>query len=304
MPQYYPAETGDTKFDGMVDTVELAGGLVLHRVDARDIRGAAIEGFVKPGLRLGLVVGGKIEVVIGGRRLLMGPQAEGGMRGAVISVTEPATFLRRSNRGDVERTVSLTMSADWLQTRLGEESAASIEFAQRHLSVCPWNISAKAAAVVEEMLSPPGLSSSLWRMYQESRALELVVEALANVEGATSTLAATGLRKRDRVRMEHVRDLLDSGEADALSLDEIAQRICVSANTLQRHFSAVWGVTVVAYLRESRLARAHQALERDGVSVAYAAWLAGYSCPANFATAFRRRYGVRPGQVGARVAVK
>jgi len=220
VPQYYPAETGDTKFDGMVETVDLSGGLVLHRVDARDMRGAAIEGFVKPGLRLGLVVGGKIEVVIGGRRLLMGPQAAGGMRGAVIAVTEPATFLRRSNRGDVERTVSLAMPADWLQTRLGEESAASIEFAQRHLSVCPWNISAKAAAVVEEMLNPPGLSPSLWRMYQESRALELVVEALANVEGATSKLVATGLRKRDRVRMEPVRYLLGSGQADDLSLDE------------------------------------------------------------------------------------
>lgn len=287
-------------FDGMVETVELAQGLVLHRVDARDIQGAVIQGVVKPGLRIALVVGGKVEVVIGGRRLLMGPQAAGGLRGAVMSVAEPATFLRRSSRGDVERTVSLTMDAGWLQARLGAESAACMAFAQRHLSVRPWNISANAVAVVEEMLRPPALAPSLWRLYQESRALDLAVEALANLAGAAPGPAAPGLRKRDRERMEQLRDLLDSGQADALSLDEIARHVCVSANTLQRHFSAVWGTTVVAYLRESRLARAHQALERDGVSVAYAAWLAGYSNPANFSTAFRRRYGIRPAQVGIR----
>src|SRR5690554_6214393 len=82
-PQYYPPPAaGCAMFDGMVETVELAQGLVLHRVDARDIQGAVIQGVVKPGLRIALVVGGKVEVVIGGRRLLMGPQAAGGLRGA------------------------------------------------------------------------------------------------------------------------------------------------------------------------------------------------------------------------------
>ncbi len=282
-------------FDGLVETVQLAEGLILHRVDARDMQGVAVQGVVKPGLRIGLVVGGKVEVSIGGRRLLLGPQAAGGLRGVVVSVVEPAAFSRQSRRGDVERTVSLTMAADWLESRLGAESAACMAFARRHLSVCPWHISAQAVALVEQMLGPPALTPSLWRMYQESRALDLAVEALANLEGAMPDIAAAGLRGRDRERMEQLRDLLDSGQADALSLDEIARHVCVSANTLQRHFSAVWGTTVVAYLRESRLARARRALEQDGVSVAYAAWLAGYSSPANFATAFRRRYGMRPG---------
>jgi AraC-like DNA-binding protein len=100
--------------------------------------------------------------------------------------------------------------------------------------------------------------------------------------------------------MMALRELLDNGGADALSLAEIAARACVSVNTLQRHFRAMWGTTVAQYLRDGRLARARLALERDGVSVMQAAELAGYNSAANFATAFRRRFGVSPGQVRAR----
>ncbi len=100
--------------------------------------------------------------------------------------------------------------------------------------------------------------------------------------------------------MMALRELLDEGGADALSLAQIAARACISVNTLQRHFRAMWGTTVAQYLRERKLARARLALEVDGVSVTQAAWLAGYNSAANFATAFRRRFGMTPGQVRAR----
>ncbi|MCQ9615333.1 helix-turn-helix transcriptional regulator [Paenalcaligenes niemegkensis] len=301
MPRYYPTDTNRAVFDGLLDTMELAPGLILHRVDARDQEAADIHGVVKPGLRIALVIGGKVDVSIGQHRLLLGPQASGGLRGALISVVEPVAFLRQSNHGNVERTVSMTMTPSWLRTHLGLESAGCLEFAQKHLSVSPWSISPQAVTLVEQMLTPPALPPSLWRMYLGARALALAVEALATLEGGAPKQAATRLRKRDRIRMEQLRNFLDSGKADSLSLEEIAQYACVSVNTLQRHFSSVWGVTVVAYLRESRLERARLALEEKRVSVAEAAWLAGYSSPSNFATAFRRRYGIRPGQVGYRL---
>ncbi|WP_246767099.1 helix-turn-helix domain-containing protein, partial [Bordetella pertussis] len=53
-------------------------------------------------------------------------------------------------------------------------------------------------------------------------------------------------------------------------------------------------------LRGARLTRARLGLERDGLSVAQAACLAGYTSAANFATAFRRAFGVTPGQLRAR----
>ena len=53
--------------------------------------------------------------------------------------------------------------------------------------------------------------------------------------------------------------------------------------------------------REQRLARAWAALEQTGCSVAEVAHGAGYSSAANFSTAFKRRFGISPKLVRARV---
>ncbi|MNW09377.1 DNA-binding transcriptional regulator GadX [compost metagenome] len=63
----------------------------------------------------------------------------------------------------------------------------------------------------------------------------------------------------------------------------------------------MYGTTVFDFVRESRLQRARQALERDGFSVAQAALVAGYNSAANFATAYRKRFGMPPKLARGRV---
>jgi len=246
-------------------------------------------------------VGGKADVSYDGHRLLLGPRSAAKAGGAVVALTQATPFIRQSRRGDIERSVSLTLSDAWLAQRLGDALPSCLAFARRHLSVYPWEASTAAMALVEQMLAPPALEGALWRMYQESRCLALAVEALTSMSGAELTPPGDGLRQRERARMEQVRDLLESGQADEMSLVQIARHACLSVNTLQRHFRATWGKTVFAYLRDVRLDRARMALERDAISVTQAALIAGYSSPANFATAFRQRYGIPPGQAGRRV---
>jgi len=96
-------------------------------------------------------------------------------------------------------------------------------------------------------------------------------------------------------------ELLDSGVADDWTQERIAREMGVNATTLQRQFRALHGMTLFEYQRTRRLLQARQALERDGVSVNEAAWLAGYNSPANFATAFKRQFGISPKQVRARI---
>jgi AraC-like DNA-binding protein len=58
---------------------------------------------------------------------------------------------------------------------------------------------------------------------------------------------------------------------------------------------------VFDYVRVRKLEQAREVLERDGVSVAQAAYIAGYASPANFATAFKRQFGTSPKNVRARM---
>jgi len=286
--------------EGWSDLAELAPGMALWRLDARDLQGASMRATVRPGLHLALVVGGRVNVTFGEHRLSLGPGADGVVQGMMLSVLEQHAFLRESCRGHIERTVMLTLQPQWLDRHLpGEEGQALRAFAQRHLALQTWQASNQAIVAAQQMLRPPALPPPLWRLYQKSRALDIVVEALTHVHGVAAEEAAP-LSTRDRRRMAALREWIDQGGADALSLAEIAARACMSINTLQRHFRAMWGTTVAQSLRDGRLSRARLALERDGISVAQAAGIAGYGSAANFATAFRRRFGVPPGQVRAR----
>jgi len=288
-------------FEGLVDSAQISDGLSLHRVDARDLQGVAIHADLEPGLRVALTIGGRADICYGSRRLLLAPRKGGGADGVVVALSETTKFVRQSQRGDLERSVCLTLSDSWLQQRLDESLQSCLEFSRTHLSVHTWRASLQSVLLAEQILTPPALEAGLWKMYQESRCLALAVEALSSLSGISVAPVSEGLRQRDRVRMAQVRDLLDSGRADDMTLVDIARYACVSVNTLQRHFRSVWGKTVFTYLRDIRLARARSALECDAVSVAQAAAIAGYSSSANFSTAFRHHYGVAPGQIGKKI---
>ncbi|CAB5680530.1 Regulatory protein soxS [Comamonas aquatica] len=146
----------------------------------------------------------------------------------------------------------------------------------------------------------------LQSLYLECRSLELVTEAMGTLHTQAQGDPCDfhdqkGLRPREHQRVRELHAWLSSGQADAMSMDDIARQAGVNANTLQRQFRAVYGTTIFDHLRESRLLRARQALELQGVTVGQAAMIAGYNSAANFSTAYRRRFGTPPKLVRTRV---
>jgi AraC-like DNA-binding protein len=53
----------------------------------------------------------------------------------------------------------------------------------------------------------------------------------------------------------------------------------------------------MAWVRQQRLSAAYSALAHGGLTVAQAALRAGYTDPAHFARAFKRRYNVAPNAI-------
>nr|WP_264081281.1 helix-turn-helix transcriptional regulator [Pectobacterium versatile] len=95
--------------------------------------------------------------------------------------------------------------------------------------------------------------------------------------------------------------LLNSGEADDWSLDRIAKSSGINVTSLQKSFRQMTNMTVFEYQRGRKLEDARRALERNSVTVGQAASLAGYNSAANFATAFKRKFGMTPKQSRNRV---
>ncbi|HSD36271.1 MAG TPA: AraC family transcriptional regulator [Rhodocyclaceae bacterium] len=268
----------------------LREGLRTKCVDVVDLYDMRTEAALEEGLSLVVLVAGRAQACFGNKPVVLG--GTGQPDGALIALAEPEQFVRHSRRGNHERKVVVTMSPAWLDAS-GLDADGLATFRRRHLNVHHWRPSTRATTIAQQMIHPPVFSPALQHLYIESRALELVTESFADL--FTPPADDNGkLAPRVRARIAALCEWLDSGAADRLDLATIARHAGLNASSLQQQFHAIQGMSIFAYQRSRRLDAARAALTHDGVSVTRAAELAGYSSAANFATAFRRRFGVSP----------
>lgn len=99
--------------------------------------------------------------------------------------------------------------------------------------------------------------------------------------------------------LEAVRQRLAAVPHGAHSLEDLARLACMSPSGLRHKFRQAFGQSLGSYQRECRMRCAEQALRR-GVSIQQVAHQVGYAHACNFATAYRRHFGVSPQVARAR----
>lgn len=100
----------------------------------------------------------------------------------------------------------------------------------------------------------------------------------------------------EHARLERIRRMLEQSPEQEYTLAQLATQAAMSSGSLRTKFRHAYGKTVFDYLRDCRLELARRYL-LEGHSVQQAAWMSGYQHATNFATAFRRRYGISPGDL-------
>ena len=301
-----PLQQGEAVLEGRFQVHQLRPGLILQRTRVRDLHDMETSLTLKPGLKIGLVVEGQSELSMGHLDFSLGPRRDqrGQLHnaGVLVSLAEPDQFRRRWRRGRLESKVSLTLLPEWLD-QAGVDDDQALErvrsFQSQHLAQINWQPSARAQALAHQIVHAPAPGGLLEQLYLESRAVELIAEAIALIAKLPQA-PSSDLRPREHRRLRELQALLDSGAADDWSLACIAQHAGMSASSLQRAFRAYSGHNLFDYLRGRRLDTAREALARDGLSVLQAAEIAGYGSAANFATAFKRRFGQTPSSLRAR----
>lgn len=285
---------------GRVSRLGAQDGLEVHCAQARDLRNLRSRVSVAPGLRITVLLVGSVDVSFGSQRVdLSAGRRQAAACGMMVGTTRQETFERRWQRGKHERKVSLFLSSEWLH-RQGLADAGTDpgvrSFLDRNLALQPWQPSPRAVALAEQLMQLTAGPAPLGRLLINSRAVELAHEALGSL---TDHAGNAGLRPCQHERLARLRDFLASDAALELSLDEIARWAGLSASALQRHFRAAYGTSIVEFRRDARLQKARIGLEQRGLSVSQAAHVAGYNSAANFATAFKRRFGLSPKLVRA-----
>ncbi len=289
----------DTALRGDYKLVRLRSGLVLHATDTYDAHDLTNEIVQHAGITCSLFLEGRVAVKMGDRSFDFGPgktSEYSKLEGTVVARARPERFVRYSKRGAHIRKVNVTVTPEWLERdELGLSANSAISrFSYDHLSFVRWKPSPRLVAVAEQILHPPVYTSLLRELYLESRAIEIVAEAMHAIAQPDPVIPSSTLRPRDRQRVANVRELIENSLDRSFTLEEIARQSGMSTNTLQRMFHLAYGMTVFDFVRKAKLQRARDALERDGVSISEAAHLAGYTSAANFSTAFKRVYGIPP----------
>lgn len=154
-----------------------------------------------------------------------------------------------------------------------------------------WRIPNALAQPLEHSLQSP-LPALQKQLLLEGMALQLVAHGLDGEEGADSPSRQPPM-SHEQKRLESVRQQLAFAPAETYRLEQLAQRAAMSSSGLRAKFRATYGVSVFDYLRQCRLELGRRHLEQ-GYSVQQAAHGCGYRHASNFATAFRRYFGLSP----------
>lgn len=138
-----------------------------------------------------------------------------------------------------------------------------------------------------------GTMDALWR---ESKALELLAHQFDHLNFRRQS--AKPLSPRELLQVKDAYDLLVSDLRDPPGVNALAAQVRMAPRRLNQGFREVYGSTAFETLIEARMKVAHaMLLERRDIPLKHLAWLVGYTQLSNFISAYRRRFGMAPGQM-------
>lgn len=166
------------------------------------------------------------------------------------------------------------------------------------LEAIPWGkyrVLPSVRIILQQLLHCP-YGPSLAPLYREGKLLELLAVYLNEAMQQTDKNAlASGLALHDVKCIRMVKKILDDAPGDSPSLTRLSRLVGLNEYKLKKGFKELFGTSIHAYLIQKRLELAKGLLEQDRLSVSGTAFQVGYGNVSHFTAAFRKKYGVNPG---------
>lgn len=250
---------------------------------------------VEPKEMLLVLLDGHQRFRIGDREILLTTQDSEapGPRAVLLRIERDCTMEYLENRGAPVTKVSVTTDLDWLGATASTRGSGLLSSHLDHRIWAPSpaviGLAAELVAAWQRSDADPGVSGLL-RM---ARGIELYRTALSESRGIVTT-AGSGVQTELPKLAELRRYVAEHLTEPDLGPDQLARSCGIGLRSLQRLCRDALGCSPGDFIRKQRFDAAVTALRQGRVSVAQAAFLAGYSSPANFSTAFKRAFGVTP----------
>lgn len=204
--------------------------------------------------------------------------------------------------GQHEQSVTLLLSADFLNNRLGDVNhqlpayvrafLASDTSQSRQVTIPLRADMVRAAA----SLLACELAGSLRILYAEAKAYELLSLSIKAVIDAEAGLDSRdgGLGQADLEKLTAARRLLEKDFLNPPKIADLARIVALNEAKLMRAFKQVYGTTIFDFSQHLRMDLAKKLIETTDLSVTEVALDVGYEYSSNFTTAFKRHFGITP----------
>lgn len=294
----------DTLITGRFLNKELRHGLVVHMSDVIEERAFTVTSHLREGLSCIFFLEGRVDTQFGDRCFSFSGDRQGTLEGAAVMSTTPEYFMRASRGRQHLRHLVVSATPEWLDVDGLTQTHSSIgaRLLKDHLAAHRWITTPRVTELVRQMVLPTGFVPELHGLYLESRTIEIVAETLTSMMRSDETPTNGGLlSRRDVVCIRRAKEFIAANLAAPLTVEIISRGAGISPSGLQRLFRISEGRSVFDYVRHLRLERAFEALRARDIGIQEASILAGYTSPNNFATAFRKAFGMTPREAMAQL---
>jgi len=139
------------------------------------------------------------------------------------------------------------------------------------------------------------LEGSLGNLMMEGILQQFIAMQLAPF--VQPVLKIENITTRDRDILYAVKDHLHKTFCENHSLLELSKQFGINQNKLKKSFREMFGVPVIEYLYNLKMEHAKNMLYDQGMYVGEVAAVVGYKNANHFATAFKRKFGMKPSKV-------
>lgn len=285
------------------------GDLQVEAGVTRELTDAVTTAPVKPRMILTLVLAGEVRFAYDGQEhvLKVNPQRQSRHctphQAVAVNLRRLTVFRRRIRRGEKDlQKIQIMVNPAWWQR--GHDSdplhrQLAEHLLDRHLAHIRWQPPEEVLIVCRELLALRHETDNLRRRLRaENLAHQILWAFIMHVEQLPRhTESQNTGRPQPLDSTARAISYLEANLHAELCLDTVAKASAMSVSALQRHFRRDTGLSVFEYVRSRRLEKVRDALCQDAISVTEAAYMAGYNHTSNFITAFRRQFGITPGEV-------
>ncbi|MBO6826663.1 MAG: helix-turn-helix transcriptional regulator [Sneathiella sp.] len=287
-----------TVLKGHFNCDRFVNAIDLHSSDTVEVENMVVEAHLQPALTVCVLLEGHVDWSMDGEDFVL--DAASGPRGFLWAYGKPVCWRRKVTAGTRIRKINVSVEGEWIKALLreaGEAGSTVANLFEDPFQVHEWQLSKRVITLTNQIIAANNDNPLIHYLRRESRALEILGEALECIDGVGSHDIRGKAHGQQMSRAESIREYIEHGNLGEMTLPLISQELGFSISNMQSCFKHVYGMTIMDYIRERRLLTARTALEREGLSIAQAAFLAGYTSPANFSTAFKRRFGISPSDV-------